>query len=201
MKKRNLLIIAIIIMSIGFATVSTTLIINGIAKINENIDDFDVYFSKAILDQVDRSGELIDDSNKVITFTSKDLSKVGDTSTLEYEVTNASKNYDAEVSITCEGETEYLGIKSTPAKMAVEATQTKVGQVTVELKKSSITTQELPITCKLNIVASERTSLGANDVAKYNYKAKNLSYDNTKTGLSCQSVQDCLTEIDNILEG
>ena len=55
-KRRNALILVILLMSIGFATVSTTLIIKGSAKISENIDDFDVYFSKAILDNVDKSG-------------------------------------------------------------------------------------------------------------------------------------------------
>ena len=98
-KRRNALILVILLMSIGFAAVSTTLIIKGNAKISENIDDFDVYFSKAILDNVDKSGEFIDDTNKTITFTTSDLSAVGDTSTLTYEVTNASKKYDAIVQV------------------------------------------------------------------------------------------------------
>jgi len=199
-KRRNTLIIVILLMSIGFAAVSTTLIIKGSAKISENIDDFDVYFSKAILDNVDKSGEFIDDTNKTITFTTSDLSAVGDTSTLTYEVTNSSKNYDAIVQVNCEGANNYLQVSMVPDNLTIEATTTKTGTVKVELKKTSITNQDIPITCKLNIVASERTNLGANEVVKYNYKAKNITYDDTVTQMGCTDVQTCIQKIDKILE-
>ncbi len=199
-KRRNALILVILLMSIGFAAVSTTLIIKGSAKISENIDDFDVYFSKAILDNVDKSGEFIDDTNKTITFTTSDLSAVGDTSTLTYEVTNASKNYDAIVQVNCEGANNYLQVSMVPDNLTIEATTTKTGTVKVELKKTSITNQDIPITCKLNIVASERTNLGANEVVKYNYKAKNITYDDTVTQMGCTDVQTCIQKIDKILE-
>lgn len=199
-KRRNTLIIVILLMSIGFAAVSTTLIIKGSAKISENIDDFDVYFSKAILDNVDKSGEFIDDTNKTITFTTSDLSAVGDTSTLTYEVTNASKNYDAIVQVNCEGANNYLQVSMVPDNLTIEATTTKTGTVKVELKKTSITNQDILITCKLNIVASERTSLGANEVVNYNYKAKNIIYDDTVTQMGCTDVQTCIQKIDKILE-
>lgn len=199
-KRRNTLILVILLMSIGFAAVSTTLIIKGSAKISENIDDFDVYFSKAILDNVDKSGEFIDDTNKTITFTTSDLSAVGDTSTLTYEVTNASKNYDAIVQVNCEGANNYLQVSMVPDNLTIEATTTKTGTVKVELKKTSITNQDITITCKLNIVASERTSLGANEVVNYNYKAKNIIYDDTVTQMGCTDVQTCIQKIDKILE-
>lgn len=199
-KRRNALILVILLMSIGFAAVSTTLIIKGSAKISENIDDFDVYFSKAILDNVDKSGEFIDDTNKTITFTTSDLSAVGDTSTLTYEVTNSSKNYDAIVQVNCEGANNYLQVSMVPDNLTIEATTTKTGTVKVELKKTSITNQDIPITCKLNIVASERTNLGANEVVKYNYKAKNITYDDTVTQMGCTDVQTCIQKIDKILE-
>lgn len=199
-KRRNALILVILLMSIGFAAVSTTLIIKGSAKISENIDDFDVYFSKAILDNVDKSGEFIDDTNKTITFTTSDLSAVGDTSTLAYEVTNSSKNYDAVVQVNCEGANNYLQVSMVPDNLTIEATTTKTGTVKVELKKTSITNQDIPITCKLNIVASERTNLGANEVVKYNYKAKNITYDDTVTQMGCTDVQTCIQKIDKILE-
>lgn len=199
-KRRNTLILVILLMSIGFAAVSTTLIIKGSAKISENIDDFDVYFSKAILDNVDKSGEFIDDTNKTITFTTSDLSAVGDTSTLTYEVTNSSKNYDAIVQVNCEGANNYLQVSMVPDNLTIEATTTKTGTVKVELKKTSITNQDIPITCKLNIVASERTILGANEVVKYNYKAKNITYDDTVTQMGCTDVQTCIQKIDKILE-
>ena len=87
-----------------------------------------------------------------------------------------------------------------PDNLTIEATTTKTGTVKVELKKTSITNQDIPITCKLNIVASERTNLGANEVVKYNYKAKNITYDDTVTQMGCTDVQTCIQKIDKILE-
>ena len=64
MKRKSAIIIAILIMSIGFAAISTTLIINGSAKVSENTDDFSVIFTKAILDGQDAYNNVIDGSKK-----------------------------------------------------------------------------------------------------------------------------------------
>ena len=65
-------------MSIGFAAVSTTLIINGIIGISENKDDFDIYFSSAKIDTEDYTNEIISKDKKTITYTSKELKKEND---------------------------------------------------------------------------------------------------------------------------
>ena len=75
MKKRSAIIVAIVFMMIGFAAVSTSLIINGNARVSENNEDFSVIFTKASLDGEDVYSSIVDDTKKVITFTSKDLSK------------------------------------------------------------------------------------------------------------------------------
>ncbi len=49
MKRKSILVLTIILMAIGFAAVSTTLFINGNTDVASNIQDFDVYFSKASL--------------------------------------------------------------------------------------------------------------------------------------------------------
>ena len=49
-KRRSAIVIAILIMAIGFAAISTTLIINGSTKVSENADDFSVIFTAASLD-------------------------------------------------------------------------------------------------------------------------------------------------------
>ena len=68
MKRKSAIIIAVLIMSIGFAAVSTTLIINGSAKVSENTDDFSVIFTKATLDGTDVYASVIDDTKKIINF-------------------------------------------------------------------------------------------------------------------------------------
>ena len=84
MKRRNLLIIAILIMCIGFAAISTTLVINGNTKIGENKDDFSVIFTAASLDGTDVYANVIDDTKKIITFEINDLKTLNQTSVLTY---------------------------------------------------------------------------------------------------------------------
>ena len=116
MKKKSAIVIAILIMCIGFAAVSTTLIINGNANVSENTDDFSVIFTKATLDGQDVYANVIDDTKKIITFETSELKTLNQTSILNYEVTNNSSNYDAEVQVNCKVKdntiTKYTSIKN-----------------------------------------------------------------------------------------
>ena len=51
--KKSAIMVAIVFMMIGFAAVSTTLVINGNAKVSENNEDFSVIFTAATLDGKD----------------------------------------------------------------------------------------------------------------------------------------------------
>ena len=164
--KKSAIIIVIVFMMIGFAAVSTSLIINGNAKVSENQDDFSVIFTAATLDGEDVYSSIVDDAKKVITFTSKDLSKVGDKSILTYEVTNNSANYDAEVSVTCvpkDGTTaKYTSIKNELENNAtiVKAKETLNGTLIVSLDKTSTEEVNEEYTCTLEFNAVERNDLG-----------------------------------------
>ena len=166
MKKKSMLIIAIILMSIGFASISTTLIINGNAKVSENNEDFSVIFTAALLDGEDVYSSVVDDTKKIISFTSKNLMKIGDKSILTYEVTNNSANYDAEVSVTCvpkDGTTaKYTSIKNELENNAtiVKAKETLNGTLTVSLDKTSTEEVNEEYTCTLEFNAVERNDLG-----------------------------------------
>ena len=78
MKRKSALVFTILLLAIGFAAISTTLIINGNTKVNENIDDYSVIFTYAYLDDVDVYDEVISQDKKTITFKSKDLKKIND---------------------------------------------------------------------------------------------------------------------------
>ena len=92
MKRKSAIVIAILIMCVGFAAISTTLIINGSTKVSENTEDFSVIFTSASLDGTDVYANVIDDTKKVITFETSDLKTLNQTSVLNYEVTNNSSN-------------------------------------------------------------------------------------------------------------
>ena len=163
MKRKSAIIIAILIMCVGFAAISTTLIINGSTKVSENTQDFDIYFSKARLDTVDVYKSVISADKKTITFETSELKTLNQTSVLTYEVTNNSNNYDAEVSLTCtptSGEYTSITNELDAKDNIVEARNTAKGRVTIKLNK--VTTEEVneKYTCTLSFTAVEKTVLG-----------------------------------------
>ncbi len=166
MKKRNIMIIVFMLI-IGFAAVSTTLVINGNLNIGYN-EDFSssVVYTRA--ETEDGTAE-INQNEKNITFETKKLENVSETATLEFDVTNKSRNYNASVTINCglkenfESFSEYLNIETdivSPFKL--ESSETKTGRLVVTLKKAYDkdleTTAE--IECKLVATPEERETLG-----------------------------------------
>ena len=166
MRKKSMLIIAILLMSIGFAAITTTLVINGNAKVSENNEDFSVIFTSASIDGNDVYSTAVDETKKTITFTTSELKTLNQTSILTYEVTNNSSNYDANESVTCvpkEGTTaKYTSIKNKLENDAtvVKAKESVNGTLTVTLDKVATESVTEEYTCKLEFNAVERDTLG-----------------------------------------
>ena len=166
MKKRNIMILMILLV-IGFAAVTSTLVINGNLNIGYN-EDFSssVVYTRA--ETEDGTAE-INQSEKNITFETNKLENVNQSATLEFDVTNKSRNYDASVTINCglkdnfESFSEYLNIETditSPFKLI--SSETKTGRLVVTLKKAYDkdleTTAE--IECELVAIPEERETLG-----------------------------------------
>ena len=173
MKKKSMLIVAILLMSIGFAAISTTLILNGNAKVSENNEDFSVIFTAASIDGNDVYTTAVDETKKTITFTTSELKTLNQTSILTYEVTNNSSNYDANVTVTCvpkDGTTaKYTSIKN---KLDNDATKVSAkssvnGTLTVTLDKVATESVTEEYTCKLEFNAAERDTLGVTKPTYY----------------------------------
>ena len=143
MKRKSAIIVAILIMCVGFAAISTTLIINGSTKVGENTDDFSVIFTAASLDGMDVYANVIDDTKKTNTFETSELKTLDQTSVLTYEVTNNSSNYDAEVQVNCKVKenttAKYTSIKNELENNAtvVKAKETLNGTLTITLNKTA----------------------------------------------------------------
>jgi hypothetical protein len=174
MKKRNIMILVFMLV-IGFAAVSTTLVINGNLNIGYNEENFSssVVYTRA--ETEDGTAE-INQSEKNITFETNKLENVNQSATLEFDVTNKSRNYNAEVTIKCglkenfESFSEYLNIETditSPFKLI--SSETKTGRLVVTLKKAYDkdleTTAE--IECELVATPEERDSLGDEYVLVY----------------------------------
>ncbi len=174
MKKRNIMILMILLV-IGFAAVSTTLVINGNLNIGYNEENFSssVVYTRA--ETEDGTAEINQD-DKNITFETNKLENVNETATLEFDVTNKSRNYDAEVTIKCglkedfKSFSEYLDITmSLESPFELISSETKTGRLVVTLKKAYDkdleTTAE--IECELVAEPLERDTLGDEYVLVY----------------------------------
>lgn len=181
MKNKRAILILVLALVIGFASISTTLVLNGVIGISNKKDDFKVIFESAMLDGEERQ-ELIDDTTKqTINYETKTLTAVNETTTLEYVVANTSRLYDAEVVVSCTPENnEYISIEYTPKSMTVEAGKTKSGSITTKLIKSSAEEQSISITCELNANATERDTLGSEYIPPKQYE---LTVDNNNNGI------------------
>ena len=161
-KNKKWILAAILLLGIGFAAVSTTLYISGNVGITANEADFDVKFTKAKLDGTDISTSAISADGKTITYGTNDLSMVGDKSTLDFEITNNSELYDAEVSIECSAtgtKADYYTITKNVASTIVAKTK-EAGKVDVELVKATTEDITEQFTCTLTAQATERTTKG-----------------------------------------
>ena len=166
MKKKASIVVAILLLAVGFAAVSTTLIINGSVNIGENTDDFSVIFTAASLDGTDVYTSVIDDTKKIITFETSNLKTLNQTSVLNYEVTNNSANYDAEVQVNCKTKenttAKYTSIKNELEGNAtvIKAKETLNGTLTVTLNKTATEEVREEYVCTLTFNAAERDTLG-----------------------------------------
>ena len=166
MKRKSIIAVTILLLAIGFAAISTTLIINGSTKVGENTDDLSVIFTKASLDGKNVYNSVVDDTKKIITFETSDLKTLNQTSVLNYEVTNNSANYDAEVQVNCKvkdnTEAKYTSIKNELENNAkvVKAKETLNGTLTVTLNKTATEEVKEQYVCELTFNAVERDTIG-----------------------------------------
>ncbi len=168
MKKRSILIL-VVLLAIGFAAVSTTLIINGTIGIAANKDDFNIIFTNAKLNNVERKDFIDPETKQTITFETNKLTKVDEEAVLDYEVTNTSKLYDGDVKIVCNlidkndniiEDYEYIGIEYEPKSMTVEAGKKETGSITAKLKKAATEDGSVKLKCRLDAEAKERDKPG-----------------------------------------
>lgn len=151
----------ILILTSGFASVSTTLILSGNINFAFNSSDFNVYFSKAI-ENGEENNSLIKDSTNIAFV--KDMSMKGEKYVLQYVVTNGSRNYDAGVEINCTESNEYLKITNdfdTENLLAAKASRN--GELTVEVLKPYAGTEteskkDVEVTCTIVARPLERDS-------------------------------------------
>lgn len=183
MRNKKLIITTIVLLLVvGFAAVSTTLYLNGFVKIASN-DDFNVIFTSAKVDGVDRFYFIDKETKQTINYETRKLTMLDEESILDYEVTNKSRTYDADVSIDCDfPNSEYVDFDYLPKSLTVKSGETIGGMIKVRLKRVSTIEQDLSVTCRLTASAKERTESGPEYVEPFSksgvmmplYKSENF---------------------------
>lgn len=160
MKKNIILLMStVLLLVVGYATITTTMNIDGVTTVGGNLDDFDIYFSTVVENGVEN--KKIIKNNKLISFLNS-ITTVGEKYVIDYEVTNGSKSYDADVKVSCTNSNEYLKITNEfDTTTNIQATATKSGRLTIELlkpfeKEDENINQE--ISCTITGMAVERLS-------------------------------------------
>lgn len=115
MKKKGMksgIIAAILLLAVGFAAVTTTLIITGVIKIVPDTEDFEnnIIFTNATLDATSAAdgestatigADTDGTAGKVITINTRALKTIGETIQVDYEVTNNSQYAAKFGDLTC----------------------------------------------------------------------------------------------------
>lgn len=142
MKKKIAIMITILMLAIGFAVVSTTLVING--NINVGNSNYDT--------------SALSEDKKTITFTSKDLKNISDTSKLKYEITNKSEKSGASIEIKCiPDKQEYTSISNviTSGLTTLDASDKLTGEATITLNKAVTLETTESYECKIIATRNE----------------------------------------------
>jgi len=148
----------ILFLTIGFAAVNFSLSINGDTEITGNLDNFNVYFSRALVNG--ETNNSIVSSKTQLDF-SGIIDKVGNTYTIEYDVTNASTLFDAEVTVKCTPSSEYLLVQNTfNVSSNLSALETRTGTLLLKKLKTISNDSSIykTITCEIVATPVERES-------------------------------------------
>ena len=156
---RFLLPALVLFLSIGYAATNITLSISGDAYIASDIDDFEVYISGIQLDGTEDISLL----KSTTEFEYSTDGGNGTTTTIGFDITNASTKFDAAVTIECSEVEETLTITTNlDSDEPINAMTTQSG--TVEIYADGVTSNTAVLTCTITATPVERTTYGEGEI-------------------------------------
>ncbi len=159
MKKKSLLILSILLLVIGFASVATNMIINNTLNIGYN----NTFLDDVVFINTKTEGTAnISEDGKTITYDAKKISVMNEETNLTFWVKNKNTQYDADVTINCSLNDnssdldDLVDLAIEPDKFILIPNEVKSGEVKVRLK--SVVTEEKSgtFTCELVATPIER---------------------------------------------
>lgn len=150
--------VALLFIAVGIAAVTTNLIGNVSTLIASNPDDFNVYFSRVLVDGKEDLS-LVRNSKTLVFY--DEFSAVDDKKVITYQVTNGSRNYDAQLSFSCTESNQYISIVNNfDVSEPLVATSSRNGTLTISLSNAVSEETSYEVTCTINATAVERTVKG-----------------------------------------
>lgn len=172
MKKRNFyVLILVLILTVGYASISTTLVLNGVLGLGES-GDFKIIFANSIVNGASKK-ESINENEDTIVFSLENLVTTDDVNTLDYEVANMSQNYDAEVSVSCSTNNTDVVFLYQPESIALTAGNSQKGRVEVRVTANQDIAKNDDVTCTMDVKKVSRNELGKEYVKPYTDKVLN----------------------------
>ena len=153
--------LALLFIVIGIAVVSTSISIESSTGISASTDDFKVYFSSVSVNNPKIQYVLPDERTIIFENT---LEGLNNSDVINFEVTNASSMYDAELTMNCTGGDEYFSIINTfDTSNDLGAKDSRSGYLTLKKLKSNISenSKEYETTCTLTANAVERVTINS----------------------------------------
>ena len=163
-KLKYQILFTILMMTIGIAAVTTNLSLGGSTELAGNTDDFDVYITSIDDISVDSSNnKIVINGKRSFSFVTE-LQSVNSKMNLDIYLVNASKNYDAGMSYTCDYDDEYIVVNNNLDEI-IEAHQEAMATLDVKLNKAYAGEGQLDvtITCEIIATAVERVEVGGDD--------------------------------------
>lgn len=177
---KKYIVLLILLLTIGFASITTTLLISGKVGIGLKEKDFDVYFSNVYLNGVEHK-EFISADGKNITFQTDKLINVGEQAILEYEIMNSSTQYDATINLdfnpeSIENEHISVEMRKDYQNDIIKASGKGTGSITITLNKSAVEDKTINFTVDMSANATSVDISTSPDVIIKNDKPGDYSF-------------------------
>lgn len=131
-KNKGLIVpIFVVLLVVGYATVSTILTMNGSLAFGES--EFKIKFNRSVLNGANRP-TFISKDGSTLTFQSADITEIGE-STLDYEIVNISRQYDANIQVTCNTDAKNVTINNSFEPVRLNSGEVTEGSISLTSTK------------------------------------------------------------------
>ena len=177
--KKTYFALVVTMLVVGFAAVTTNLVMNGVINFGFNQPDFDSNIVFTYTNTMHGSAT-IEDDGKIITFKTTKLENVDQQAIMDFDIANKSSQYDATVTIQCGLNEDYISSyeqyidisQNLGNSFELISGATQTGRLTITLKKAynESLEKEINMSCKIEATPKTRTTEGKYVPVEHQYE-------------------------------